>query len=100
MKIDIPFSEFFLENMTLTRGTPPCTPHLEVPPPPRVLKQPAENVFRFRYEKIIGLRYMLIEKDPLGQVKFVHLLKVTVLNLHLTLMKPEIQLIISEAGLY
>ena len=32
MKIDIPFSEFFLENMTLTRGTPPCTPHMEVPP--------------------------------------------------------------------
>ena len=33
-KIDIPFSEFFLENVTLTRGTPPCTPHMEVPPPP------------------------------------------------------------------
>ena len=32
-KIDIPFSEFFLENVTLTRGTPPCTPHMEVPPP-------------------------------------------------------------------
>ena len=31
----MPFSEFFLENMTLTRGTPPCTPHMEVPPPAR-----------------------------------------------------------------
>ena len=25
---------FFLKNMTLTRGTPPCTPHMEVLPPP------------------------------------------------------------------
>ena len=33
-KIDIPFSEFFLENVTLTRGTSPCTLHMEVPPPP------------------------------------------------------------------
>ena len=32
MKIGIPFSELFLENMTLIRGTPPCTPHMEVPP--------------------------------------------------------------------
>ena len=31
-KMSIPFSEFFLENMTLIRGTPPCTPHIEVPP--------------------------------------------------------------------
>ena len=28
----MPFSEFFLENMTLIRGTPPCTPHMEVRP--------------------------------------------------------------------
>ena len=32
LQIYIPFSEFFLENMTLIRGTPPCTSHLEVPP--------------------------------------------------------------------
>ena len=32
-------TEFFLENMTLTRGTPPCTPHMEVPPPPPPLGQ-------------------------------------------------------------
>ena len=29
----MPFSEFSLENVTLTRGTPPCAPHMEVPPP-------------------------------------------------------------------
>ena len=32
MKNDIPFSEFSLKNMILIRGTPPCTPHMEVPP--------------------------------------------------------------------
>ena len=32
-KIDMPFSEFFLENMTLTRGTLTCTLHMEAPPP-------------------------------------------------------------------
>ena len=26
------FSEFSLENVTLTRGTPPFAPHMEVPP--------------------------------------------------------------------
>ena len=30
VKNHVPFSEFFLENMTLIRGTPPCTPHVEV----------------------------------------------------------------------
>ena len=38
--------------------------------------------------------------DLLGQVKFVHLFKVTVLNLHAIMMKLEINLIISAAGLY
>ena len=38
-KIEIPFPEVSLENMTLKHGTPPCTPHMEVsrspsPPPP------------------------------------------------------------------
>ena len=39
-------------------------------------------------------------KNPLGQVKFVHLLKVAVLNLHVIMMKPEIEMKISAAGLY
>ena len=42
---------------------------------------------------------MLIDKDPLGQVKFVRLFKVTVLNLHVIMKKPEIKLIISAARL-
>ena len=29
-------------------------------------------------------------KNPLGQVKFVRLFKITVLNLHVIMMKPEI----------
>ena len=28
-------------------------------------------------------------KNPLGQVRFVHLFKVTVLNLHVIMMKPD-----------
>ena len=43
---------------------------------------------------------MLIDEDPLRQVKFVQLFKVTVLNLHVVMMKPEIKLIISAARLY
>ena len=43
---------------------------------------------------------MLINEDPLGQVKFVRLFKVTLLNLHEIMMKPEIKLIISTARLY
>ena len=38
----------------------------------------------------------LIDEDPLGQAKFVHLFKVTALNLHAIMMKPEIKLIIRE----
>ena len=38
---------------------------------------------------------MLIDEDPLGQVKFVRLFKVTMLNLHIIMMKPDIELIIS-----
>ena len=34
---------------------------------------------------------MLIDQDPLGQVKFVRLFKVTVLSLHVIMMKPEIK---------
>ena len=30
-------------------------------------------------------------KNPLGQVKFVRLFKITVLNLHVIMMKPEIR---------
>ena len=37
-----------------------------------------------------------MDEDPLGQVKFVHLFKVTVLNLHVIMMKPETNLIILE----
>ena len=42
----------------------------------------------------------LIDKDPLGQVKFVHLFKVTVLHLHVIMIKPKVNLIIFTAGLY
>ena len=35
---------------------------------------------------------MLIDEDHLGQAKFVRLFKVTVLNLHEIMMKPEIKL--------
>ena len=38
-------------------------------------------------------------KNPFGQVKFVHLFKVIVLNLHVIMMKPETKLIISVARL-
>ena len=36
------------------------------------------------------IQNMLIDEDPLGQAKFVHLLKFTVQNLHEIMMKPEI----------
>ena len=39
----------------------------------------------------------LIDEDPLEQVKFVRLFKVTVLNFHAIMMKPEMELIISAA---
>ena len=42
---------------------------------------------------------MLVDEDPLEQVKFVHLFKVNVLNLHVIIMKPDIKLIISVARL-
>ena len=42
---------------------------------------------------------MLIDEDPLGQVKFVGLFKVTVLNLHEIIMKPENKMTISTARL-
>ena len=38
-------------------------------------------------------------KNPLGQVKFVRLFTVTVLHLHVIMMKPENKLIISDYGL-
>ena len=52
-------------------------------------------------KKIVGLKthYKLIDED-LGQVKFVHLFKVTVLNLHVIMIKPKVNLIISAARLY
>ena len=66
-----------------------------------LLKQSSENVFVFRL-KIAGLRYMTCQplKNPLGQVNLCFFFKVTVLNLYVTIMKPEIKLIISEARLY
>ena len=53
-------------------------------------------------KKIVGLRHSdkLIDEDPLGQVKFVHLFKVTVLNLHVIMIKPKVNLIILAARLY
>ena len=52
MKIYIPFSEFFLENMTLILGTPPCTPHMEVPSP---LGDSIFAIFATRYSFFILL---------------------------------------------
>ena len=43
---------------------------------------------------------MLIDDDPWGQVKFVRLVEVAVLNLHEIMMKPEIKLMILLARLY
>ena len=42
---------------------------------------------------------MFIDEDPLTQVKFVHLFKVTVLNLHVIMMKPGTKLINSAVRL-
>ena len=52
-------------------------------------------------KKIVGLKThdKLIDED-LGQVKFVHLFKVTVLNLHVIMIKPKVNLIISAVRLY
>ena len=56
-----------------------------------LFKQPAKNVFVFRQKDYWTQIYdMLIHEDPFGQVKFVRLSKVTVLNLHVIIMKPEI----------
>ena len=62
-----------------------------------LLKQPSENVF-VSDTKIVGdqIHNMLIYEDPLAQVKFLHLFKVTVLNLHVIMIWQEIELIISE----
>ena len=56
----------------------------------------------FSDKKIAGLKYMtcLSMMNPLGQVTFVRLFKVTALNLHVIMMKPEIKPIISAARLY
>ena len=43
---------------------------------------------------------MLIDEDPLGHIEFVSLCKVTVLNLHEIMMKPESELTNSAARLY
>ena len=40
---------------------------------------------------------MLIDEDPFGQVKFVHLFKVIV---HVIIMNPEIQFTVSAIRLY
>ena len=66
-----------------------------------LLKQPAENVFDFTQKDCWGQTHeKLIDEDPLGQVKFGHLLKVTVLNLHVIMMKPETKLITLAARLF
>ena len=66
-----------------------------------LLKQSSENIFVFRLKDCWAqIHDMLIDEDPLGQVKFVCLFKVTVLYLHEIMMKPEIKLIISTARLY
>ena len=55
----------------------------------------------FSDKKITGLRYMTSQslKNPLGQVNLCFYSKL-LLNLYVTIMKPEIKLIISEARLY
>ena len=65
-----------------------------------LLKQPSENVL-FSHKKIVGLKIKdtLIDEDHLGQVKLARLFKVTVLNLHVILIKPKIKLIISKLEL-
>ena len=47
----------------------------------------------FSDKKIAGLRYMTCQslKNPLGQVNLCFFFKVTVLNLNVTIMKPEIK---------
>ena len=56
----------------------------------------------FSNKKIAGPRYMTCQslKNLLGQVNLCFFFKVTVLNLYVTIMKPEIKLIISAARLY
>ena len=66
-----------------------------------LLKQPSEHVFVYRLKDCWAqIHDMLIDEDPLGQVKFVRLFKVTVLNLCVIMMKPKIKLMISAARLY
>ena len=47
----------------------------------------------FSDKHIAGLRYMTCSsmKNPLKQVKFMRLFTVTLLNLHVIMMKPEIK---------
>ena len=64
-----------------------------------ILKQSSEMSL-FLDKKIAGLRYMTCQslKNPLGQVNLCFYSKF-VLNLYVTIMKPEIKLIISAARL-
>ena len=48
-------SEFFLTNMTLTRGTPPCTPHMEVPSPRALAIAPCTKSF----VNSMGLQFLI-----------------------------------------
>ena len=49
---------------------------------------------KFRWKDCWAQIYdMLIDEDPLGQVKFVRLFKVTVLNLHVVMTKSNIKVI-------
>ena len=59
------------------------------------------KMFLLSEKEIAGLRYMtcLSVKNPLGQLKFVRLFRVTVLNLHVIIMKPKFKLINSAARL-
>ena len=52
--------------MTLTRGTPPCTPHMEVPPP-RGFKDKEHDLFNQVIEKINNIKEgirSLLGKNP------------------------------------
>ena len=43
---------------------------------------------------------IFVDENPLGQVKFVQLFKVTMLHLHVIMMRPEMKLITSAARQY
>ena len=60
----------------------------------------AQQIYTKLVHPLEKFRLNPCQNPCLGQVKFVHLFKAVVLNLHVIMMKPEIKLIISAARLY